>query len=376
MRPYYEQTLSWYTSPRPSPAITDALGKYAHIDFAIAVLFIKPVDFSDKMLPILGLEKNDFYSVRLIRRLAKVSAAVPRPSVAVFEPLIQLCPRLVKRALAEKDPKPVIRPLVRAFSIFPGFLRLMFERHGGFLELYMRIARECEVVGPQGALVGCFRFEYVEETEATPNVWLYIKTLINSLSSMYRKDSLYANSRFLEAVPEILRGIADFLLVFFQQEPGHGERWISEGFEPFSKMEAMGLIFLASPKKDVRSAGISIIASVVEMVHVSDAFETFRVPVDNYQDVVTQAHSVPTLSTGHPALTSALRVIPIRSDGTKDAWDSLFDGLLAMTQAINPKVPLPTKPDRPVLISGPELSEAWMAWPQFCFPSSATTRTG
>jgi hypothetical protein len=81
---------------------------------------------------------------------------------------------------------------------------------------------------------------------------------------------------------------------------------------------------IASSRKDVRSAALSIIASLVEMVHTSDAFETFRLPVDGYQTLVLETRGVATLSTGHSVLKNSLQVILTETEGASQAWEGLF----------------------------------------------------
>jgi hypothetical protein len=357
MAGFFDQALAWYLSPKPSPAVTDA-----HVDLSIAALSLNPVVFSERIVPLLTQEKNDlsFYGARIIRRLSKLHAASANPPLLLFDPLIPLCTHVLKRGLADKDGRRILRPLVRAFTSYPTFLRLMLARGPGFATMFMQLVREHDQLQPQRAILGCFQFQFVEETEPSPATWAYFAILVHGLTSIYLKDSLYATSEFCESIPGIVQQIAEFILALIQFDPARGELWIADGLATFSEIETIGLVLVASSRTDARSAGMSILASLVEMVHASDAFETFRFPVDVYQDLVTESRNIANLTTGHASLRTALRVISIRSDGITAAWNQLFDSLLALTHAINPKIVLPSKPDRPITRPIADLGDEWV----------------
>jgi hypothetical protein len=135
-------------------------------------------------------------------------------------------------------------------------------------------------------------------------------------------------------------------------------------------LEVLGLVFLASSRKDLRSVGVTVIASLIEMVRTSDAFEKFALPKDGYQALVNAPRAVPILSNGHACLKNALRVITLDTDGAKSAWDELFDYFWALSQAPNPKSA--ARGEQTVDLPVSELMDEWMSISSILFAIVST----
>jgi hypothetical protein len=103
--------------------------------------------------------------------------------------------------------------------------------------------------------------QLVKETEIGGNCWANIRALLVTLGRAYSRQCLYSGAPLDEAFPDIGCHVPD------------GRAWILESFEQFSVRDALGLVFLVSSNKDVRSAGVTVIASLIEMVYTSDAFD-------------------------------------------------------------------------------------------------------
>jgi hypothetical protein len=102
---------------------------------------------------------------------------------------------------------------------------------------------------------------------------------------------------------------------------------------------------LRLPRK-VRQAGISILTSLLAIIHSSDAFTNCDFPLDQCETFAADVQQVPRLITGHSCTKTALRVIPLSSAGMKAALEALFDYLLARTVAMSPGVKLTVKRPR------------------------------
>jgi hypothetical protein len=75
----------------------------------------------------------------------------------------------------------------------------------------------------------------------------------------------------------------------------------------------------------------------LQIVHASDAFAGFALPIDNHLALMTDARALPALSTRHTCTKKALRAVAVDPQGASVARDTLFDSLCGRSHALNPK---------------------------------------
>jgi hypothetical protein len=246
---------------------------------------------------------------------------------------------------------------------------MVFTRQIRFSELLLRVITEHSSLQSHEVLTGCFHVDFVEEIDATTQFWTNTKNILVHLATNIH---LHNRTRFHEAIPTIAWHISEFLLLLFQFDAARADSWIADRFEPFSALEAMGLVFLASSKRDVRSFGVSLLASLIEMVRTSQAFGICDLPCDEYQALVIEARSLPTLTTGHSVLKNILRVIPIVTEGSRQAWDKLFDYFCLLSHKLNPKVQLLTGFEKTTVdLPVSELTDEWIGCSSILFALKA-----
>jgi hypothetical protein len=337
------------------PRVCDAA---VSADSAFLLLFLDPDQFRDHVVPALinRADATDFF--RLVRRLCLFAAASTRPSMKLFEPLVEPCVNLLGRSLDLKDSRARVRPLVRGFCAYPTFLRMIVDRQIGFLELMLRTARDYGDLPIHDALINCFHGRFVEETNPTNIFWDNIEWLLVDLAKNYCRQHLCRPTPFGRAVPKVVLHIAEFLRLFFQMNETHRQIWAKGGFAPFSAIETLGLVFIASSNKDVRMAGVGLLEALVEIIHPPESFEDFALPIDDYQTLIGGARANPNLTTGHTCLTNALREIDIKTEGTRNAWEGLFYYVRALAYALNPKIH--AKQEGPVGIPPDEMKGEWI----------------
>jgi hypothetical protein len=67
--------------------------------------------------------------------------------------------------------------------------------------------------------------------------------------------------------------------------------------EVLSILETSAILFCACSKRDVRLVGINVLASMVAIVHSSEAFADCDIPVDKYERLVADARRAASLTT-------------------------------------------------------------------------------
>jgi hypothetical protein len=361
LKEFYGPFLEWLLTQKAAMTYGDRFAKYAYVDFPICCLLYNRDDFTSKLVPFLLAEKFDLgiYVARLIRRAAKLGIDTALPG-SFFGPLLGPCVSLTQRSLTERNSR-LLLPIVRGLCVSPDLLRLLLTTQSGFLDFFSSLVREHLELPFHEALIGVYNPGFADQTIVTAEYWAALNGILRLLSSLYVNDGIYSSALFLTELPQVMVGIADFLVQLFEYDTMHSASWVScGGFDALALLEGRAIMFCASSRPESREAGIRILASLLTIVHSSEVFVECDLPLDQYERLVMDARRLRLLRPGDLCVKRALRMIPSRSAGMKTAWRALFYHFLALTISLPNTVELPLKPERTVELPVSSLTDEWI----------------
>lgn len=335
MKDYYHSMMKWWGSAKilPDPFFASC----QMVDFPICTLFIKPDDFDKKIVPVLLSEKrqeNWIYMAKVIKRLCKQSNELPHPQYSLVDHLIDPCVKLIKKV--KDDPKlKLIEQLFSAFQLFPYLFRKLIFSSLDIFPMCWRGIQQNNTLTYQHAFVKMFNSKFAEDTVMDADYWIIYINLLEKLLEAFYSIYMYNPTQFSAAVPQIILRTAEALLLYYQtidQEERPELRAIV-----VSKFETASILFLASSNKNIRRAGVSILTSLLGIIHAAD-FTARQLPVDRYLQLVTEASNAANLTTAHSTITNNLKAITELTEGLTDASEILCKYFASLSLSINPNL--------------------------------------
>ncbi|KAH0791301.1 GTPase-activator protein [Histomonas meleagridis] len=359
---FYDSFLKYYTSGKREYKESE-LNQMAHIDFPMYCLWRHPDDFNTKLIPIYFNEKSyemRIYLSRMIRRICKQISFFQNIDKDFLQPLIEPTITIISRTTSDSKSIFCIQQLLIAFQASPDFFRMIIFQKPETLKLLFKVIQKEESLTPQNAFLCFFDSKYVESTIANQTFYDIVSQILEFLNETYQKITLYRRTSFSHSIPEVLLQITEFLTLHFQNEQFQDKENKTIVFKILTYLENDAILFLASSNKDIRLKGVSILSSLLEIVHSSEMFLDFNLPVSEYQSLVTEAHRVPILKTADNSIKIHLKVIYEEREAMDNAFNTLFPYFLALTKAINPKIELVQQPQLQVQHPIEMLQEEWI----------------
>ena len=352
---FYEQFLNYFLTPKVQ--LTNPSG---YVDFALCSLLLNVSQFEQKILPVLLNEKANLYQyvVKAIVTLAKLSSVVPNGDLKYFRPLVKPCVELLTKTGKGFETFP--RKIVKAFKLYPPFFRLIVAENDAFVTQVFANIWEKEEVMVQEALIAAYDPKYVEAS--IPRFWKHQHDILTLISDMTAKKGLYSVSKHGAGLHRVAVQIAEFLLVYFQSLTSLDPGFVHEGFKSLTLLETLGIMFLATDDKNMKSAGITILSSLLEIVHTSDEFSQFPFPTDEYQSLIMEARRSPSVlnTQSNTTIMNTFRELKTPNAGVHGAGQALYPYFLALTHAISPDVPIGnTKVEATISLANEELTSEW-----------------
>lgn len=354
MEQFYEQFLAYFLTPKVQ--LTNPSG---YVDFALSSLLLNTAQFEQKILPVLLNEKANLlqHVVKAIVTLARLSSHVPNGDLNYFRPLVKPCVELLTKV--GKGYETFRRKLVKAFKLYPPFFRLVIGENEKFVTQILASVLEKEELIVQEALIAAYDPKYVEES--IPNFWKLQWDILNLVSDMTGKKGLYTVSKYGPGLHRVAVQIAEFLLVYFQSLTSLDPAFVREGFKSLTLLETLGIMFLATDDKTVKSAGVTILSSLLEIVHTSDEFAQFPFPTNEYQSLVMEARRNPLVlnTQSNTTIMNTFRELEIPNTAVRGAGHALYPYFMALTRAISPGIRINMKVDANIALTNEQLTSEW-----------------
>ncbi|KAH0792978.1 GTPase-activator protein [Histomonas meleagridis] len=351
MSHFYPSFLQYYLGSKRDFKNPDQL-KMAYVDFPICVLMLHTDDFNSKILPIISNEKKpDYwqYFAKLVRRVCKQSQS-KISNLDFLDALIDPVMSIFKRAEKNQTAAQCIVHIMSGFQYSPYFFRMVLAKQPENIDLIINRIKADESLTPQYALLNLFDPKDIEIADFSGNIEIITK-LLQFLTETYQKITLYKTNTFADSIPNVILQIAEFLHLYFQSNNNNIEPDI------ISYLESSAIMFLASSQKELRLYGVSIISSILEIVH---NIESIDFPIDSYQKLLFEARRTPILTTAHNSIKNGLREIPKATKGISKSFETLFPYFLALTKAINPNIELIKQPENVLQPKDYDLQEEWV----------------
>lgn len=361
MNNFYESFLNFYLNTKREFKEKE-ISDMAHIDFPMYCLWAHKSDFENKILPIFLNEKNPdnwVFLARMIRIVTNHIVLTPTIDKEILHILISPTILLLSKNTIDPKVKTCIKSLFYSFQNSPEFFRVIIFQNDA-LKLVFKAIQLINNTLSANCFLTFFELKNVEENIGNPAFWTVVKGILEYLNETYKTKTLYKNGCFQNQVPSIIHKIAEYAKLHFQIETYQDKQHLYDIFKILTLLETDAIMFLASSNNEIRQKGVSIISSLLEIVHTSNAFDAYPLPKAEYQILISEARRAVKLTTAHNAIKNGLKIILEDSEAKDKAYNALFPYFLVLTNMLDPNIALVQSVSQKMDFTSSSFQEEWI----------------
>lgn len=346
--------------------MTEMTGDFVKVQkvyYPIAILYNATTFFTKEALPhILQHDSSpQFTMASIIKRFCKIASPFPDFSKNFITFLIPSTLDIIRKPIPDPKHPSLLPHIISGFQSYPLFMRMTVFSDPDVCKVLFNYVAKYPEVNQQFSYVSFFNTELTSESILDEVTILIYKQFISFLLERYTTLGMYKPVYFDMHIPEIIHAISESLLQIFQQETDITEHMATLLVPLLSELETFSLMFFASSKKNFISIGTNIMYTLVEIVHVAPDRLSSKMPVDDYQRLVSDARDKKDFKKIPPSISSILKTLPMPTPGINRAYNALFDYFMALCKKFDSSVSLVMPTDHDIDTSGIDINAEFIS---------------
>ncbi|KAI5516460.1 negative regulation of centriole-centriole cohesion [Trichomonas vaginalis G3] len=347
-------------------SLPDQPGDFAKVQkifFPIAILFNNPQFFTKDVIQYITQHDNNhsLTMALIIKRFCKTANPFPDFSKGFIQSLIPQTLEIIRKPIPDPKSTSLLPHIITGFQAYPFFMRTAIFSDPDICEILFSYVAKYPEVNQQFSYVAFFNTEFTQESVLDEVTLLIYKRFISFLLKRYTTLGMYKPAYFDMHIPEIIHAISESLLQIFQQEANITEQLAKLLLPLLQELETFALMFFASSKRNIISIGISMMYTLVEIVHVAPDLLSSKMPVDDYQRLVSDARDKKDPKKIPIGVCNILKTVPNPTPGINLVYNALFSYFMAICKKLDANITLVQPPELELDTTGFDLDAEFIS---------------